>query len=185
VNREQWLETAVKKLKPILAQAGLGLPEVRVSCGFPSKGAFASRKQRIGECWHKDGIKQEKSHIFISPVLGKQVAVLETLIHELIHAALPPKAGHSKTFAAAAEKCGLEGKPTATHAGKELVDRLNDLFASMPYPHDPINYAKLMKKQTTRLRLFVCECGIKVRVARDEFHATCDECQEPFRSPEE
>jgi len=33
----------------------------------------------------------------------------------------------------------------------------------------------------SRLRKFVCDCGVIARVARDEFHATCSDCSTAFK----
>lgn len=181
ITREEWLNLAIGKLAPILRDANLALPTVKISVGFPSRKALASSNRRIGECWHHEGIGQENSHIFISPVLSDTIEILGVVIHELLHAALPPKTKHNKTFALAASRCGLEGKPTATTVGDKLRMHLNAILAELPdYPHIAFDANSGKKKQTTRLRLYQCDCGTKVRVAKDDFDATCNMCDSMF-----
>lgn len=40
------------------------------------------------------------------------------------------------------------------------------------------------KGSGSRLRLYICECGIKVRVSRDNFDATCNICKTSFKREE-
>lgn len=54
---------------------------------------LARRNQAIGECWRADASADGNAHVFISPVLagndaGACAHVLETLAHELVHAAV-------------------------------------------------------------------------------------------------
>jgi hypothetical protein len=52
MTRESWLLKLTDKLRPMFEGAGFPLPEkIRTSCGFPSKGGLATKKQRIGEAW--------------------------------------------------------------------------------------------------------------------------------------
>ena len=179
-TREAWLVGASSLLAPILKDAGLELSAVRVSCGWPAKGALA-RKRRVGECWPAALNKDGQSHVFVSPCKDDPADVLGILLHELIHAALPAKVGHKGPFARAARACGLEGKPSETTVGAGLAARLNvEVVPALgPYPHQAID-ASRRPKQRTRLRLYECACPVKVRVARDEFDATCNVCSSPF-----
>jgi predicted peroxiredoxin len=72
--------------------------------------------------------------------------------------------GHKAPFARIAKRVGLEGKMTATHAGKTLAQRLNALAAEIgPYPHASLDMSQV-KKQGTRLIKLVCaDCGYTVR----------------------
>ena len=181
-TREAWLVAAMAPLSKMMGvKAGLVPGSVRVSCGWPAKGALATRKRRVGECWPASLNKDQQSHVFVSPCLDEPVEVLGTLLHELIHAALPAKTGHKGPFARAAKLCGLEGKPSATTVSEALATHLNtDVLPELgPYPHQAID-ASLRPKQKTRLRLYECQCPVKVRVASDEFDATCNVCSEPF-----
>jgi len=182
-TREAWLTEACKLLEPTLRQADLGgLGDVRVSCGWPSHRAMSVNHRHIGECWHHALNKDGYSHVFVSPCKDEPVEVLSILLHELIHAALPAKAKHSRTFAKAAKLCGLEGKPTQTYAGVALSKRLNEIIipALGSYPHVAIDAASARKKQTTRLRKWECPCGEIARVASDDWHATCNDCDKVY-----
>ena len=181
MNREEWLTAATVALEPILRNADLGLVDVRVSCGWPARGALARTKRRVGECWHGSMNGDGKGHIFVSPCADKPIEVLGILLHELAHAALPAKTKHNRTFAAAARRMGLDGKPTATTVGEGLGKRLHaDILPTLgPYPHQAID-TSLRPKQGTRMRLYECTCPVKVRVASDAFAATCDACGEHF-----
>jgi len=49
-TREEWLRAAVERLRPDFSALGSPVPPaVQVSVGFPSVGALARRKRRIGE----------------------------------------------------------------------------------------------------------------------------------------
>lgn len=193
-TREGWLMDALELLDETLASQGLTLPAKhdsdngqprRVSCGWPSKLALSRRKRRVGECWHQQG------QIFISPFLESPVEVLATLIHEEIHARLPKEAGHKARFKAAAKVAGLDGPATETHPSDKLATCLNALAIRLgPYPHKAIDASEKDKKQTTRLRLYVCSCDpelakadgrtAKIRAATNKLQAHCDVCEQPF-----
>lgn len=182
LTREEWLYTAIDRLEPLFTEAAYAMPSLKVSVGFPSKRGLSTKNRVIGECWHKDGIRQDSAHVFISPVLSDPVQVLGVVIHEMLHAILPPNTGHNKTFATACLKLGLAGKPTATIPGEALIGRLNAILAELPaYPHNAFDASLLKKKQSTRLRLYQCDCPVKVRVASDEFDATCNVCEGQFQ----
>lgn len=163
-NREAWLSRAIEDLRPLLLEHNLTLPSIiRVSVGFP-RGA----RSRIGECWPvtRDKVPQ----IFISPVLDTPTRVLDVLLHELLHAALP-EAGHNRTFAKAAKALGLEGKPTATVAGSDLQTRLEALATTLgPFDHSaltPSSGRSGSKQKTYMLKLMPegC-CDYVVRTTR-------------------
>lgn len=175
-TREEWLEAAVLALTPLY---GVDLSTVRVSCGWPLRGGASLRRRTIGACHLALTTPDKRPHLFISPVLAEPIEVLETLAHELCHAVVDVP-GHKGPFVSLARKIGLEGKPTATHAGPALAERLNSVLDRLgAYPHVGL-IPTTRTKPGSRLRLFTCLCGIKVRVAHDEFAATCDECGEAF-----
>lgn len=181
MTREAWLNDAVGLLAPAIEMAAdATLPPVHVSIGFPSRGATSRARRRIGECWNASAVADGKPAILLSPVLSEPVEILGVLVHELIHAALPA-AGHRAPFKRAADRIGLEGKPTATTIGPALRGQLEAIYARLgPLPHAAITPALQNKKQGTRLRLWECPCGVKVRVASDAFNATCGECAGRF-----
>ena len=185
-TREQWLDKAVETFRPsILHATGRAVPTtIKVACGFPSKGGLATKKRRVGECWGSEAVTQDDTaYIFISPLQDEPVDVLATLLHELVHSALPAKTKHNKTFAQAVAKLGLEGKPTSTVAGEVLAKTLREQVLSClgEYPHKAWTPTGNYKKQSARLRLYECDCPVKVRVASDTFNATCNECEGVFK----
>jgi predicted Zn-ribbon and HTH transcriptional regulator len=169
-TREEWLNKATDKLRPLFEAAGYKVPaNVRNTCGFPSKSALANKKQRIGECWSDSASEGKVFEIFISPVLAKELTVLETLAHELVHATVGLEAKHGSKFSKCAKAIGLEGKMTATTAGKELREKLSDLAKAIgPYPHKRLHgMTSGEKKQGTRLIKCECKtCGYTVRTTR-------------------
>jgi len=171
MNREQWLTDAVAKLTPLFRGAGLAVPELRVSCGFPSKGGLATKKKVIGECWDGLCAADGKPQLFISPMLcdaATTQGVLATLIHEMVHASIGCKAKHGPKFKRAMKLVGLEGKPTATTADAAMVERLGRMLIELgPYPHSELMVIKERKVQTTRMHKAECDCcGYTVRLAK-------------------
>ena len=166
-NRETWLTQATREItRTIFKPEGYEVPEVRVSVGFPSRGALSARQRTIGQCWYGTHTGDDVPQIFISPVLDQDVEVLETLTHEILHAALPSGTKHGAGFAKAMKEIGLDGKPTATHAGADLAETLKKVSAKVGnFPHARIDPGTQGKKQTTRLIKAECpECGYVVRV---------------------
>jgi hypothetical protein len=95
INRERWLLRGIDALRPLFADHDYQLPEVMVSCGFPSTG---KRSRHVGQCWSRSASDRAVNQIFISPVLHEPVAVLDTLVHELVHAMDDCHSGHGKNF---------------------------------------------------------------------------------------
>jgi hypothetical protein len=173
LNREAWLTAFAKAIAPVITQrtgVKVDLTKTRLSCSFPRTRATPSRKTgkvTIGQCLmgHKSGLNE----IMISPLRDTIIAVnaegeghgiAETIIHELLHAALPLGTGHKAPFARAAKAMGLEGRPTETFAGTALVELIREVAAPLgEYPHRAID-GEWGKKQTTRLLKVMClDCG--------------------------
>ena len=161
-NRETWLQQAVIEMTPLFASHGYTIPQIRVSCGFPSRSGLANRNRRIGECWATECATDSRSQIFISPTLADTVSVLATLVHEVVHAVVGLKAKHGKAFKQCAVAVGLTGKMTSTTA----TDALKATFAKWglgDYPHAGLS-SMTRAKQSTRLVKCQCgECGYVVR----------------------
>lgn len=171
-TREQWLEAAVAILKPLFEGAGYKVPKVRVTCGWPSRGGISAKKRTIGQCWDTKASSDGVHQIFISPWLdaaADECGVLSTLIHEVVHAVVGIAEGHNKVFGKCARAVGLEGKLTCTHAGDELVTKLEGYAKQLgKYPHaklDPKHSP--VKKQGTRMIKMECsECGYVARTSQ-------------------
>jgi hypothetical protein len=166
-TREAWLLALAMRLRPSLEKAGATVPaEVRLSCGWPSKGATAARNRRIGECWHAQCSADGTREVFISPTLADAADVAHVVEHELIHAA--GFMGHGADFKRVAVALGLTGKMTATVPTDAHRAELAALVAELgPYPHATLTPGDGDKKQSTRLLKVQCpddECGYMVRV---------------------
>ncbi len=149
MNREQWLNECIQKLRPEFEQLAHPLPEkIRASCSWPSKSGLANKKRRIGEAWSSKNSADQSCEVFISPVLKDPIEVSATLVHELVHCAVGVEEGHKGKFPRLAKAVGLEGKMTATTASAELT------------------HSNAAKKQGCRLLKVVCECGCVVRMTR-------------------
>lgn len=189
MTREEWLIELTRKLRSYFENAGYPLPEkIRASCGFPSKGALATKARRIGECWSCESSDDKHFETFVSPLLSDALEVAATQVHELCHAAVGPECGHKKPFRGAMKAVGLEGKPTATNAGPELTAHLQKLIAEIgPYPHAKLTKAGGLKKQGTRMLKLECpSCGYLVRTAAKWLEVgvpTCP-CGEKMRADE-
>ncbi len=182
MNREQWLNELAGKIRPLFVNHGAEIPEkIRLTCGWPSKGAFSSKRRTIGECWLK-GSSDGHIEIFISPCLSDGVDVAAVLVHELIHAS--GIKGHGEPFKRLAEPLGLEGPMRATKAGTGLTARLNAMVLELgAYPHGTLDKSQSPhKKDGTRLIKVVCPipgCGYTVRMAKkwiDVGFPKCGQC---------
>jgi len=180
MNREEWLTKAGTDLElVILNKTDLIVPPYCVSVGFP-KGA-RGRKKAIGQCWSTEVAQDEKFHIFISPELADPLRVLDVLLHELIHATVGTQEKHKGKFIEVAKACGLKKPWTATTAGEDLLPRLNQISTDLKaYPHGALIPRELEKPPGSRLRLWICRCNVKVRVASDDFLAACGKCGANF-----
>lgn len=171
-TREQYLNAAVDLMKPLFELNEAKVPKSRVSTGWPSTKALSRKNRHIGECWDKTASSDGVFEIFISPCLDKVAepqGVLDTLVHEVVHAAVGLECGHKGAFKKLATRVGLEGKMTSTHAGEALLaeikawsDKLGD------YPHAKLDLTKSpRKKQGTRMIKCECgQCGFTVRTTR-------------------
>lgn len=137
------------------------------------------------------------------------VQLAGTTIHELGHVLAGFEAGHGNQWKEACEKLGLRRiKAAGTEYKMAMFDKdIRQAIALMPKPDDgqPIDLmagyrgkAVTIKPCTaaigvrggksrgigsgSRLRLFECECipPLKVRVARDVFNCTCNDCNALF-----
>lgn len=168
-TREQWLgDAAIPLIDMIVELTSLSRPKnVQVSCGWPR---LDRGGKVIGQCWPtKTG--NGAAQIFITPLLTDPVRVLDTLLHELIHAADDCEHRHSGPFTRAIRAVGLAGKPTSTYAaeGTDLHAELLGLAEALgPYPHQGlVPGARLVKPQKTRMLKYECDsCGYTLRTTR-------------------
>jgi len=174
MTREEWLNLACKTLVPYVQEKTTNtIPEFYISVGFPK--GHSGRQKAIGQCWSGTLSEDGKPHIFICPTLSDPIAILATVIHEIIHTAYP-EAGHRADFAFMAKKCGLTKPWTATSPGLELKKYLEKLFTTLPeYEHAALTIPERGKKGS-RMRRHVCnKCETIVYKGADEFKAICME----------
>lgn len=162
-TREDWLLAAVVALTPAFAAAGLTVPAVRVSCGFPSN---AKRSGAIGECWSAKASNDRTVEILVSPTVDQPRAVLEVLVHELVHAS-----GHMNHGARFGKACATVGlMPTgsswkSTKGDSTFDSRYQAVLSGLgAYPHAKLNMRAEVKTQPTRMLKAVCGCGYTIRL---------------------
>jgi hypothetical protein len=162
-NREQWLTSAVDKLRPLFKHHKLDIPEnVVVSCGWPSKGGAGQNNPVMGEAWDASATLNLVPQIFISPRVSEPIKVLEILVHESLHQALPSGEKHGPRFKNAMKDLGLEGKATATAAGADLLARLEPIAAELgDYPNSAIHVEMKPAAKSGQKSTFKCFCAHK------------------------
>jgi hypothetical protein len=170
-TREEWLAALTDKLRPLFAVTDYSLPEkIRASCGFPSKGALAKKRKRVGEAWSSEASEDQHFETFVSPMVSDPVEVAAIQVHELCHCAVGLACKHRKPFTTVARAIGLEGRPTSTVAGEALKETLEEFVEEIgPYPHAKLVYSSSPKKQGTRMIKVACpklECGYQVRTTK-------------------
>lgn len=183
-TREVWLRNAIEAVRSLVEKAACAtIPPVHISVGFP-KGA-RGKGRAIGQCWDGAVSADGQCHVFICPTLATSADVLPTLVHELFHATVGVAAKHRGPFARAMKAAGMVKPFTCSLPSPELATELARIAEILgAYPHSPIALVPRGKKGS-RLRLWECSCGVKVRVARDDFSATCGLCNSEFAKPGE
>jgi hypothetical protein len=160
-TREGWLDELVDMMRPEFEAAGVPLPVVKTSAGFPPRGGLGEKKKTRGCCMYgSDG----SAHVFLNPTEDIPVDIFGVLRHELVHAALgkdesEKNGGHGQKFKALGLKVGLEGKPTEMFPKLEVLDRFNSHMLPKLgwYPHIKLEPNRQKKKQTTRMLKIVCD----------------------------
>jgi hypothetical protein len=164
-TRETWLLAAVDLLRPVFLAKHHVIPkDVMVSCGFASTG---TRSHHIGQCWSRQSSTNDKNQIFISPALHEPVEVLDTLVHELVHAVDDCKHKHGKEFKKIALSLGMKGPMRSADAGPELKEKLNQLAKQLGvYPHGKLQVTHHKAVSRARARAKCPECGFQVPMYR-------------------
>lgn len=182
-TREAWLRDAALKTGALLQKVvEETVPTFHVSVGFPK--GHHGKGRAIGQCWDGTSSADGSCHVFICPTLPDAGAVLPVLLHEQIHATVGCAEKHRGKFAKAMKAVGMVKPWTTSSPGPELSAALSRIAEELgTYPHATLALP-VRGKKGSRLRLWECECGIKVRVARDTFNATCDDCGGAFERKE-
>jgi hypothetical protein len=160
-TREEWLLAAVEEIRPIFVNKYHHIPQnCQVSCGFASTG---TRSHHIGQCWPKDSSTDERNQIFISPALYEPVEVLDTLVHELVHAVDDCEHKHGKEFKKIALSLGMVGPMRSAGAGPELKIKLEAIAKALgPYPHGKLKVTHRKVISRSRPRATCPTCGFQV-----------------------
>lgn len=185
-NREAWLRAAYALLRRKLLKEA---PEhVAISWSFPAKGGTAANRRRIGECHYKveggsaDGAVEGNRVLLISPTLQTPFQLIETLLHEMVHASLPVGCGHRAQFSRLAARVGLEKPWTATTASKELAARIAKEFIPA-LPKWPGGHLVIRATQKNRQLKAVCSCDRIIRGSAKLFEQgeiLCGLCDSAF-----
>ena len=170
-TREEWLNAAAM----IMHLGSLQTPNIttdrkfRVSCGLPSRGAFAS-KRRVGECWHEVCSSDHVNEIYISPTLDDPLQAFAVLMHELCHVIAGLDAGHGKGFSKVAHAIGLTGRMReATMSEETAAWAAGRIVLLGDYPHGALTGKEdpTRKKQGVRLLKASCPgCDYTFRITR-------------------
>lgn len=160
-TREVWLLAAVEEIRPIFSLKGHQIPlDCQVSCGFASTG---TRSHHIGQCWSRSSSTHERNQIFISPALCEPAEVLDTLVHELVHAVDNCEHKHGKEFKKIALSLGMEGPMRSAGAGPELKAKLEVVANALgTYPHGKLKVVHHKAISRSRPRAKCPTCGFQV-----------------------
>ncbi|MDK2956230.1 MAG: hypothetical protein PWQ57_1726, partial [Desulfovibrionales bacterium] len=187
-TREAWMMALVARLRPDFQRIGAALPDrLCVSCAFPT-GRHRARRTTTGECWSASLERGAHTEIFISPQVTDPLEVAETLLHELVHAAVGLGAGHGPEFRIVATRVGLKGPMRDTRLGPELRAKLGRIVKELgAFPnHCPGELKTPGQKQPTRMRKIVCpKCGYTVRTTAKWIAAGLPTCPCGTRMKEE
>lgn len=180
------------------------LDKVIISYGWDGSGNRGSCRMGAEEIAGKDAV------IFIRPEeWANPETMLTVLFHEMVHAGLPfdpedpndPNKNHEGDFKRICEDAGLDNSGHEPCAA--FTERMS-LHATQlpPFPAAPLKgqgpeiavvirgggdesmgngRGEPQKKQKNRHRRWQCDCGIKVRVSRENFDATCNDCGTKFK----
>lgn len=167
-TREQWLKEAILALTPLFNEKGYAIPKCHVSCGFASTDV---KRGHIGQCWSTKASADKVNQIFISPGLSDSVEVLDTLMHELVHAVDDCQNKHGPIFKKMALKLDMKGPMRSAGAGPELKVKLEKMAASLgAYPHAKLNVPRKVIDRRPRPRAKCSECGFTVPMLKAFMH---------------
>ncbi len=185
-TREEYLMGATALCSDKVFKAALlDVPtNIKVATSFPNKRANKSRLQTVGQCFPPQLSDGEDFQVMISPVISDPIKVLDILCHELIHVIDGCLNGHKGPFPKMMKAIGLIGKPTATEAGPELLEKLKAISDELgQYPHDALDTTQLKKQGTRMIKCECSECGMVVRASRKALENGPPHCWNPEHGP--
>jgi hypothetical protein len=161
---------------------GLASPEFTLSVDKNNKKQLAHYK--IG----RDGLGlKERISLNVLHLASSKAQVISTVLHEMLHgvqhsSGKPGKGNyHNAEFIGWCETLGI---PTNAK-GHDLGINPTGLFADYAKRHALEGKFELAKKDPPKpkgsnLKKWTCSCGVNVRVAIDDFEATCNKCDTKF-----
>jgi hypothetical protein len=161
-TREEWMLAAVEAFRPWFADEGETLPPVRISIGWP--GGRGPKKNVLGQCFPASAVDDAIPALFVTPSQKDPVEVLETILHECIHAA--GHMHHRSPFQKVARKFGFTNGARVKTSRKDSPDlyaTLDEMAAALgPFPHGAVNGGgggddKAPPVQGTRMLKVWCE----------------------------
>ena len=169
IIREQWLMQAVDHLAPLFEKAGYAVPIVKVSIGFPSTG---SKGRHLGQCWSTKSAVDGVNQIYIAPHLPTPLVVLDTLVHELVHAVDDCESGHGENFKRIAIDVGLKGPMRSAGAGDWLKQDLLRIAEKLgTFPHGRLSLpVRTMQQAPKRPGAKCTKCGYEVVMFKKYLH---------------
>jgi hypothetical protein len=180
-TRESWMQAGVDAMRPWFPE-GTTVPEVHVSIGWP--GGRGNKQAVVGQCWMGSTVEDGHPAIFVSPVHRDAWEVLETLLHEMVHAS--GARGHRGEFVKVARAVGFVAPWKSTPSSPELKARLEKLAGELgEFPHSRVNSAggllgigpERPPVQSTRMIKVECpECGYTLRTTRKWLDIAVPQC---------
>jgi hypothetical protein len=173
---------------PLLAaemiQKHLGLPSPEFTLSVDKNNKKQLAHYKIG----RDGLGlKERISLNVLHLASPKASVISTVLHEMLHgvqysSGKPGKGNyHNAEFI---RWCETLGVPT-NDRGHDLGIAPDGLFAQYAKRHNLEGRFELAKKNAPKpkgsnLRKWTCSCGVNVRVAIEDFQATCNKCDTEF-----
>lgn len=167
-------------VKPVL---GFDAPEIIVSVDKENRrqlGHFKIGRDGLGLNW--------RISLNVLHLARPKAEVIGTLLHEILHAVQfqsgkPGKGNfHNAEFVRWCETVGL---PTNSK-GHDLGIKPDGVYAKYAARHKLDGKVGLVEKKAlpkaggSKLKKWTCSCGVNVRVAIEDFQATCNLCESEF-----
>ncbi|MFW6126556.1 MAG: SprT-like domain-containing protein [Chloroflexota bacterium] len=174
-KRVRWLEKGYRMLRDEVLPGAPARACVSVS--------VTTHRSAIGQCFSQYVARDGKHFIAVHPKLFSDGPdVLRVLLHEMVHASLPPNGKHGPEFRARAQAVGLKRPWTTTPAGDELAARLQDMAKRLgPVPKAAWVEPQPRKVPTTEV---TCGCPRILHVPPDFLksgNVKCMVCKKLFR----
>jgi len=139
----------------------------------------------------QDEIAIDERHVLASCIANDWTELLDTLLHETLHAwqqehGIPGKGNyHNKEFREKAQQLGLIIDASGRSLGRingspflQLLDR-----HSVEIPTVTLTERELTPKSPTKLKLWMCSCTkpIRLRIAKSNVRIRCEDCGQRFK----